>query len=89
MSENKSQISRDTYKKIKAMNREQMNDFLKPLLARVLDNRALICIRSKHRELIRENLACCRREDNPQSYVIFGKAVREHFQRGDVCFRLF
>ena len=24
----KSQISRDTYKKIKAMNREQMNDFL-------------------------------------------------------------
>lgn len=28
MSENKSQISRDTYKKIKAMNREQMNDFL-------------------------------------------------------------
>ena len=27
MSENKSQISRDTYKKIKAMNREQMNDF--------------------------------------------------------------
>ena len=28
MSENKSQISRDTYKKVKAMNREQMNDFL-------------------------------------------------------------
>lgn len=28
MSDNKSQISRDTYKKIKAMNREQMNDFL-------------------------------------------------------------
>ena len=28
MSEKKSQISRDTYKKIKAMNREQMNDFL-------------------------------------------------------------
>ena len=28
MSENKSQISRDTYKKIKTMNREQMNDFL-------------------------------------------------------------
>ena len=28
MSENKSQISRDTYKKIKAMNREQMSDFL-------------------------------------------------------------
>lgn len=24
----KSQISRDTYKKVKAMNREQMNDFL-------------------------------------------------------------
>ena len=28
MLDEKSQISRDTYKKIKAMNREQMNDFL-------------------------------------------------------------
>ncbi len=28
MSEKKTVISRETYKKVKAMNREQMNDFL-------------------------------------------------------------